>query len=283
MQAVLKQANQVRPTDGHQYIPKSLQDLQQAITAGEKVLKNPLADQTMIDQVTVALIKTMEDLQEEPLVTDKSALQAILAKANAVEPMKGREYTPATKTRLDEAIEIGEAVVADVNARQEQIDIAEATVKTALEGLEEQAIKADKIKLNELIQEAESLKPKTGNQFTQKTQRVLIEAIKQAKAVADNTSVTQEEVDQSLATLSQAIKAMKEETTTTHGSTDTGMSGAIDQGNGATGGTRTKIYTTGKLPKTNEVVTSFLGISGLLLILSAGFGKLFFKNKKKRN
>ncbi|EOL43605.1 TIM-barrel domain-containing protein [Enterococcus caccae] len=283
LQAVLKQASQVTPSEGHQFTADSLQTLQAAIVAAEKVLNNPFANQEMIDQTTTALTEAIKGLQEEPLVTDKTALKAILVQAKAVKPTAGKEFTPVTKARLTEVIEIGESVLSNVNARQEQIDTAEMTVKTALDGLVEQVIQTDKTKLMELIQQAETLKPKSGNQFTKDTQEALTEAIKQGKAVVNDPNATQAAVNKSFDTLSQMMKAMKEESTTSGNGTGAGTGGVIGQGSSKTGGVTGKTNAIGKLPKANEVVSPVWGISGLLIILSISLVKAFFKNKKNQN
>ena len=49
----------------------------------------------------------------------------MIAKAKAIKPSAGKEFTSESKARLTEAIDQAEGILADKNARQEQIDIAE--------------------------------------------------------------------------------------------------------------------------------------------------------------
>ncbi|WP_430599025.1 TIM-barrel domain-containing protein [Enterococcus sp. DIV1217] len=291
LQEVVKRAQQVTPSEGLQFTASSLQELQKALLAAKNTLKNPAANQKMIDEAVAELTSAIDGLQEEVLVTDKKALEAMIAKAKAIKPSAGKEFTSESKARLTEAIDQAEGILADKNARQEQIDIAEKNVKTALDSLEEQVLQTDKTKLKELLQKAETLKPKAGKQFTKASQEALAEAIKQAKALVEDPNATQEAVDKCLSILSQAIEAMAEEPISSNStgnngnhSTVSGTGGVTSQGKGtATGGTTTKTTTSGTLPKANEVVSPIWSISGFLLIVSIGLGKLFFKNKKEQN
>ncbi|MDU3436010.1 MAG: glycosyl hydrolase, partial [Enterococcus faecalis] len=291
LQEVVKRAQQVTPSEGHQFTASSLQDLQKALLAAKNTLENPAANQKMIDEAVAELTSAIDGLQEETLVTDKKALEAMIAKAKAIKPSAGKEFTSESKARLTEAIDQAEGILADKNARQEQIDTAEKNVKTALDSLEEQVLQADKTKLRELLQKAETLKSKAGKQFTKASQEALAEAIKQAKALVEDPNATQEAVDKCLSILSQAIEAMAEEPISSNSTGNNGNHGTVSgtgsvtsPGKGtAAGGTTTKTTTSGTLPKANEVVSPIWSISGFLLIVSIGLGKLFFKNKKDQN
>lgn len=291
LQEVVKRAQQVTPSEGHQFTASSLQDLQKALLAAKNTLENPAANQKMIDEAVAELTSAIDGLQEEALVTDKKALEAMIAKAKAIKPSAGKEFTSESKARLTEAIDQAEGILADKNARQEQIDTAEKNVKTALDSLEEQVLQADKTKLRELLQKAETLKPKAGKQFTKASQEALAEAIKQAKALVEDPNATQEAVDKCLSILAQAIEAMAEEPISSNSTGNNGNHGTVSGTGGVTspgkgtaaGGTTTKTTTSGTLPKANEVVSPIWSISGFLLIVSIGLGKLFFKNKKDQN
>lgn len=291
LQEVVKRAQQVTPSEGHQFTASSLQDLQKALLAAKNTLENPAANQKMIEEAVAELTSAIDGLQEEALVTDKKALEAMIAKAKAIKPSAGKEFTSESKARLTEAIDQAEGILADKNARQEQIDTAEKKVKTALDSLEEQVLQTDKTKLKELLQKAETLKPKAGKQFTKASQEALAEAIKQAKALVEDPSATQEAVDKWLSILAQAIEAMAEEPISSNSTGNNGNHGTVSGTGGVTspgkgtaaGGTTTKTTTSGTLPKANEVVSPIWSISGFLLIVSIGLGKLFFKNKKDQN
>ena len=64
----------------------------------------------------------------------------MIAKAKAIKPSAGKEFTGESKARLTEAIDQAEGILADKNARQEQIDTAEKC-KTALDSLENKSFK----------------------------------------------------------------------------------------------------------------------------------------------
>ncbi|MEM5108407.1 hypothetical protein AACB47_00075, partial [Enterococcus faecalis] len=64
-----------------------------------------------------------------------------------------------------------------------------------MDRLEEQGPQTDKTKVKELLQKAETLKTKAGKQFTKASEEALAVAIKQAKAIVEDPSATQEAVD----------------------------------------------------------------------------------------
>ncbi|MEM5108408.1 hypothetical protein AACB47_00080 [Enterococcus faecalis] len=49
----------------------------------------------------------------------------MIAKAKAIKPFAGKEFTSESKARLTVAIDQAEGILADKNARQEQVDTAE--------------------------------------------------------------------------------------------------------------------------------------------------------------
>lgn len=71
LQEVVKRAQQVTPSEGHQFTASSLQDLQKALLAAKNTLENPAANQKMIDEAVAELTSAIDGLQEEALVTDK--------------------------------------------------------------------------------------------------------------------------------------------------------------------------------------------------------------------
>ena len=112
LQEVVKRAQQVTPSEGHQFTASSLQDLQKALLAAKNTLENPAANQKMIDEAVAELTSAIDGLQEEALVTDKKALEAMIAKAKAIKPSAGKEFTSESKARLTEAIDQAEAILA---------------------------------------------------------------------------------------------------------------------------------------------------------------------------
>ncbi|MFP9084352.1 hypothetical protein ACLI2J_14620, partial [Enterococcus faecalis] len=79
----------------------------------------------------------------------------------------------------------------------------------------------------ELLQKAETLKPKAGKQFTKASQEALAEAIKQAKALVEDPNATQEAVDKCLSILAQAIEAMAEEPISSNSTGNNGNHGTV--------------------------------------------------------
>ncbi|RRA27374.1 hypothetical protein C3O70_22435, partial [Cronobacter sakazakii] len=63
LQEVVKRAQQVTPSEGHQFTASSLQDLQKALLAAKNTLENPAANQKMIDEAVAELTSAIDGLQ----------------------------------------------------------------------------------------------------------------------------------------------------------------------------------------------------------------------------
>ena len=132
---------------------------------------------------------------------DVTALVAVIAEASAI---KESDYTADSYGAVAEALKAAQAVLADAEATQEEVDAATAALRTALEGLVE---KADTAALEAAVAEAEAL---DGSKYTEDSYAAVTAALEAAKAVLSNENATQEEVDGALAALNAAVEGLVE-------------------------------------------------------------------------
>jgi len=281
---VLEQARQVTPSDEqHMFTPESLVILQKALNQAQEVLDNPAVAQEAVNEAVAQLQKALKGLEETPVKTDKTPLTKVIADAKKKlgQPSKGMMYTRDTQEALEKALADAEEVAANPNSPQSEIARATKAVSDAAADLKEQPIPVDKAKLEELIQQAETLKPSAGKQFTEATQKVLSDALADARKIAKKKDAAQKEVDDVLQALEEAVANLKEEPAKessggqggNFGSTGSGVSGNSRYSSGG--------LVRGGLPKTNETVNPFVAVCGGIMAAGAVLVRFFFRSKEK--
>lgn len=123
---------------------------------------------------------------------------------DAAKKLEESSYTEETWSKLEEALKAAEEVNADQTATQDEVDKAASDLEAAIKGLE-LFEPADKTALQKQIEEAED---RNENYYTADTWTKLQEALTSAKAVNDNDSASQTEVDEATSTLEAALKAL---------------------------------------------------------------------------
>lgn len=144
--ALQSQVNEAKKLDEKAYTAESWAAFKTALAAAQQVLDNPKASQAEVDDALDALQTAIVGLKEtggdpgpkpeEPEMVDKSALNAAIAKAEAID-LSG--YTNSSAKAVRAALERAKAVAADENATQEQVDAALKALQTALDQLEKQS------------------------------------------------------------------------------------------------------------------------------------------------
>lgn len=124
---------------------------------------------------------------------NKEALKALLDSAKG---LVEKVYTADSWAVLQVAIEAADAVLADENAMQEEIDEILDSLKSAIDGLVK--IEVKKEALENLVNKLEKLDKKV---YTESTWTPFENALKTAKEVLANTDAIQEEVDSAYNTL----------------------------------------------------------------------------------
>lgn len=124
--------------EADKYTEESVKALGDAIKEAEEVVKNEKATQAEVDAAASAVEEAARGLEEKPQVpeADKTALKAALADA-AQKLAESDVYTEESVAALKEAVELAQSVLDNSNAAQAEIDAATASVRTAIENLQE--------------------------------------------------------------------------------------------------------------------------------------------------
>src|SRR5699024_9675198 len=153
-------------------------------------------------------IDALEEAEEQPEPepepeVDTAELEALIEEA---EGYAGEGYTEDSFAVLTEALEAAEAVVADEDATQDEVEEALSSLQNASDALEEAEEQpepepepeVDTAELEALIEEAEGY---VGEDYTEDSFAVLAEALEAAEAVVADEDATQDEVEEALSSL----------------------------------------------------------------------------------
>lgn len=182
------------------YTPDSWSDsdIESALAAAIEVYTDPDATQEEVDAAYAVLYDALNKLLKR---ADFRALLEMIEKAEA---LNSEDYTPNSWAGLEAALSAAKAVAGDLNSLQTDIDSAAAVLEKAIADL---VARADTDALDAAIAEAEAL---DGDLYTPSTWASVEEALENAKAAAGDPNATQEAVDEALAALEEAMKALVE-------------------------------------------------------------------------
>lgn len=138
---------------------------------------------------------------EEMVETDFEQLKETI---NTINDLKEADYTAETWTALQNALQSANAVAANPNATQKEVNEANTALINARKALKK-LVETDYTKLNESIQSIESLK---GAEYTTKTWNAMQDALQNAQKVIANEEATQTQVDAANTALKNAIGAL---------------------------------------------------------------------------
>ena len=130
-------------------------------------------------------------------VTDKSALNALIAEAEA---LKAGDYTAESWKAFEAALKSAKAVAADSAAGQSEVDKAKDKLQSAMNALEKAA--ADKTKLSIMASTAEKV---SADLYTEASWTSLETALAAARQVLDNETADQKTIDAALSALTGAM------------------------------------------------------------------------------
>ena len=134
---------------------------------------------------------------EKAAAADKSALNALIAKAEALE---ANDYTAESWKAFETALESAKAVAADSAAGQSEVDEAKDKLQSAMNALEKAA--ADKTKLSIMASTAEKV---SADLYTEASWTSLETALAAARQVLDNETADQKTIDAALSALTGAM------------------------------------------------------------------------------
>ena len=208
------------------------QDILERVQAGD-----PSVTQEMVDESWQDLIKAMQYLSFKQ--GDKTDLQKVIDLAKSLDLS---EYLNEGQQAFTDALAAAEAVLADGDAMQDEVD---QSWRNLLKAMSELRLKPNKDALEALIAEAESLSMENADE---ETTAVLRSALAKAIDVYDNEQATEDEVAAAEKELKTAIDQMlastggsTENPSQPDGNTDggqqgTGNGGSEDAGEGQDGG-----------------------------------------------
>ncbi|MBC5788144.1 family 78 glycoside hydrolase catalytic domain [Clostridium facile] len=115
--------------DLSKYVEAGQAEFTAALEAAQSVYKDGDAMQAEINEVADNLLNAMLNLRYK---ADKSILEEVVAKANQID---ANAYTAESYAVLEAALKDADAVLANENATQEEVDVAVQSVQTAMDSL----------------------------------------------------------------------------------------------------------------------------------------------------
>ncbi|MCD8207373.1 MAG: hypothetical protein LUD72_05510, partial [Bacteroidales bacterium] len=204
------------------YTEESMNALQDALSAADKVYADGNASQNDVSAATGDLVSAMNALEKvaETVEADKTALEAAIDVAAA---LNESNYTAESWAALQTALNRAKDLDADATASQDDVDAAVDMLMGAMASLEKVA---DKTALGAVIDAAEALDE---DDYTTDSWYRLTTVLNNAKDTYDAETATQEEVDKAASDLMNAIIALEKDTVTVDKS---GLESAIEQAEG---------------------------------------------------
>ena len=138
--------------------------------------------------------------------TVTSNKEKLTNKINDAKEIENNNYSIESWSRFEKALLEAIIVNEDSNATQEQVDKAYDDLDKAIKGLIDAPVIVDKKELSNVIETTNDFVEKD---YTVDSWKAFKEALDHAKDVLQNENTTQDEVDQALASLQDAIKNLK--------------------------------------------------------------------------
>ena len=200
--AAIEYAKSVQNEEDYQYlVPIVKEKFEAALAEAEKVNADAAATQDAVDKAYEDLVAMFEYLD---FTGNTSSLKVLVDAAKA---LNEEVYTPETWAPFAEALKAAEAVLADENALQAEIDDAKNALQTAMDALKK--IPVDKSKLDSLVKDAETKYESKLDKYTSATGEIFQEALDAAREVLANENATQKEIDAAYGNLQQAIFGLR--------------------------------------------------------------------------
>lgn len=186
------------------YTPASLEALQNAVDEAQTVYNKADATQTEVDNAKANVEAKIAALKEK---ADKSALRLAVTAAEGEAALTDK-YTEESIAALQTAINEANAVLADNNATQAEVDAQVEAVNAAKAALEEKKAPVVKEELEKAVADATEVVGAT-DKYTAASLAALQSAIDAANAVLQNPDATQDEIDAAVQSVKEAKAALK--------------------------------------------------------------------------
>lgn len=154
--------------------------------------------------IQLAKVTFLQDQQE---AADKSALEAVIAEAEA---LNAEDYTTESWNSLSDALTAGKALMDDASAFAEEIEDAAAAIRSAIDGLEVKP-EADKTALKTLLDKAAKLKK---SDYTAASWKTLTKAVEKGRQVLDDKKASDKDIADAAASIQKAMDNLKKVTKT---------------------------------------------------------------------
>ena len=212
-------------------VPAVVEKFNAALANAEAIVEQVKAGDTsvtqeMVDESWQELVRAMQYLSFKQ--GDKTDLNKVIAMAESLDLDR---YLLAGQDVFAEALSSAEAVAADENAMEKEIEEAWRELLAAMGNLR---LKPDKGLLEELISQAQSVDTEA---YTEESVQALTAALADAAAVFDNDQADKEQVEEAQSALKAALAGLTAKTEaggsdTAGADTDTGNSGTGTAGSG---------------------------------------------------
>ena len=242
----------------------SAQNILERVQAGDASVT-----QDMVDESWQNLIKAMQYLSFKQ--GDKTDLQKVIDLANSLDLS---QYLDEGQQAFNDALTAAEAVLADGNAMQDEVDQA---WKALLKAMSELRLKPSKDALEDLIASAEGLNTEGADE---ETVAVFRSALARAMSVLEDDQATEAEVASAEKELQSAIDLMLASTDgSTDGSGQSGTGNANSSGSQNSGANASKTSTSGsKAVKTGD---SMFPIAGSAAAMAMAAAVIVLQRKKR--
>ncbi|MEF2765676.1 MAG: sialidase domain-containing protein [Mediterraneibacter sp.] len=242
----------------------SAQNILERVQAGDASVT-----QDMVDESWQNLIKAMQYLSFKQ--GDKTDLQKVIDLANSLDLS---QYLDEGQQAFNDALTAAEAVLADGNAMQDEVDQA---WKALLKAMSELRLKPSKDALEDLIASAEGLNTEGADE---ETVAVFRSALARAMSVLEDDQATEAEVASAEKELQSAIDLMLASTDgSTDGSGQSGTGNANSSGSQNSGSNASKTSTSGsKAVKTGD---SMFPIAGSAAAMAMAAAVIVLQRKKR--
>ena len=203
--------DEVSGTDLSAYTDETARAFTAALENAQTILGSADATQEQVNSALAALKSAFQALAEKPVEpeVDKAALESAIEDAKRADT-EGK--TDESVAALNDAIERAEAVLADADATQDEVDAAASALYQAVAGLEDkpvepEPVKPDTTELQAAIDDAEALK---ADDYTAESWAKVEAALADAKEALSSDS--QDAVDSAAEALSAAVAALEKVT-----------------------------------------------------------------------
>ena len=242
----------------------SAQNILERVQAGDASVT-----QDMVDESWQNLIRAMQYLSFKQ--GDKTDLQKVIGLADSLDLS---QYLDEGQQAFNDALTAAEAVLADGNAMQDEVDQA---WKALLKAMSELRLKPSKDALEDLIASAEGLNTEGADE---ETVAVFRSALARAMSVLEDDQATEAEVASAEKELQSAIDLMLASTDgSTDGSGQSGTGNATSRGSQNSGANASKTSTSGsKAVKTGD---SMFPIAGSAAAMAMAAAVIVLQRKKR--